>query len=67
MSKRETTRQTSPRLIAAKRAAEGLGLPYTTLLDVARRGELPIVRVARAIYFESRDIDHWVETRKTQG
>jgi excisionase family DNA binding protein len=54
----------TPRLLSAKRASAELGVPYRTLLDVAHRGELPIVRVSSSLYFERRDLDRWVEARK---
>jgi excisionase family DNA binding protein len=57
--------RTTSRLIKAKRAAEDIGIPYTTLRDVAIRGEIPIVRVGRALYVERRDVDLWIEQRKS--
>lgn len=62
-------RTTAPRLIPAKRAAQELGIPYTSIRDSVFRGELPVVRVGRsdrhsAWYFERRDLDTWVATRK---
>ena len=63
-SRHTTTASPSPRLLSAKRASEQLGIPYRSLLDVAHRGELPIVRVSTALYFERADIDRWVEQRK---
>ena len=53
-----------PRLVAAKKAAAALGLPYTSLRDVALRGEIPIVRVGRSWFFEWTDLDRWVESHK---
>jgi excisionase family DNA binding protein len=58
------TRETTPRLIKAKRAALDIGIPYTTLRDVALRGEIALVRVGRALYIERSDVDRWIETRK---
>jgi hypothetical protein len=64
MSARHTASPVTPRLLSAKRAASELGLPYRSLLNVAHRGELPIVRVSSALYFERADIDRWVAARK---
>jgi hypothetical protein len=66
------TKNTSPvptRLIPAKRAAAELGVPYSTLRDAGFRGDLPVVRIGKndrhsAWYFERRDLDNWIETRK---
>jgi excisionase family DNA binding protein len=59
-----TTSNEAPRLIAAKSAAQALGLPYTSLRDLAFRGELQVVKVGRAWYFERRDLEQWVSCRK---
>jgi excisionase family DNA binding protein len=58
------------RLVAAKRAARELGVPYSTIRDSVHRGELPVVRLGRnerhaAWYFERRDLDRWLEARKS--
>jgi hypothetical protein len=53
-----------PRLLSAKRAAEFLGLPYTSLRDVAFRGELLVVKVASRWYFDVRDLELFVESHK---
>jgi len=62
--KQHPTTSTPPRLLSAKRASAELGVPYRTLLDVAHRGEIPIVRVSTAVYFERRDLDSWIANRK---
>lgn len=53
-----------PRLIAAKAAATVSGIPYGSLRDLAHRGELAVVRVGRAWYFDRADIDRWIDTNK---
>ena len=55
---------TRSRLVALRIAAEELGLPRRTLADVVLQGQLPHVRVGRAIYLERADIDAWIESRK---
>ena len=60
------------RLIPAKRAAAELGVPYSTLRDASFRGDLAVVRIGKnekhsAWYFERRDLDRWIETRKERG
>lgn len=52
------------RLAKLKRWSEEQGLPYTSTRDAAMRGEIPIVRVGRALYIERRDGDRWIESRK---
>jgi excisionase family DNA binding protein len=54
----------SGRLVGAKRAAYETGIAYRTLLDLLHRGELPVIRIGRAIYVDRRDIDRWIESQK---
>lgn len=54
----------SSRLIAAKVAAIETGIAYTTLRDLAFRGEIPVVKVGRAWYFDRRDLDNWIASHK---
>ncbi len=53
-----------PRLIGAKRASAEFGIKYTSLRDIVHRGELPFLRIGRAMYFERRDIEQWIASRK---
>ena len=62
-----TSNKVLPRLLPAKRAAQEVGIPYTSLRDAVHRGELGVVKVASAWYFERRDIDRWIEARKERG
>jgi excisionase family DNA binding protein len=62
-----TTPEITPRLIAAKRAAAITGIPYTSLRDIVHRGELCVIRVGRAWYIETADLDRWIETRKAEA
>lgn len=52
------------RLVALKQWARELGVPYTTIHDVALRGEFPIIRIGRAIYLERDDGDRFIEAQK---
>jgi len=54
----------APRLVGAKPCSQEYGLKYTSLRDLAHRGEIPVIRVGRAWYFDRRDVEHWIETRK---
>jgi hypothetical protein len=56
--------QSTTRLAKIKRWASDIGLPYTTVRDAALRGEIPLVRIGRALYMERRDGDRWIEARK---
>jgi excisionase family DNA binding protein len=57
----------TPRLEPAKAVARRTGIPYGSLRDLAHRGEIAVIRVGRAWYFERADIDRWIETRKERA
>ena len=50
--------------LPAKVASIETGIAYTTLRDLAFRGEIQVVRVGRARYFERRDLDQWIASHK---
>jgi excisionase family DNA binding protein len=56
---------TRPQLIGAKPASGEYGIKYTSLRDLVHRGELPCIRIGRAMYFDRSDIEHWIERSKT--
>jgi excisionase family DNA binding protein len=60
----ERPARSTSRLVAAKSAARAIGLPYTTLRDLAFRGEIPVVKAGRAWYFEWRDLDSWIASHR---
>ena len=55
------------RLVPAKVAASETGIAYTTLRDLVFRGELHVVRVGRAWYFERRDLDQWIVSHRERS
>jgi excisionase family DNA binding protein len=62
----QTTPKT-PQLTAAKRTSVERGVPYGSLRDAVFRGELPVVRIGRAWYFDNQDVDRWIESLKARG
>ena len=50
----------SGRLLAAKPAAAYLGVPYSTLRDLAFKGELAIVRLGGRDYVERAELDQLI-------
>jgi len=56
--------RSASRLVRAKIAAEETGIPYTSLRDLAFRGEIPVLKVGKAWYFDRRDLESWITTRK---
>lgn len=53
-----------PRLLGAKEAAKEIGIPYTSLRDRAFRGEIPVVKMGRAWYFDRADLARFIERTK---
>ncbi len=58
-----TVRQIS-RLVSAKVASRETGIPYTSLRDQVFRGNLPVVRLGRAWFFDRRDLDRFIDANK---
>ena len=52
------------RLLPAKGAARELGIPYTSLRDLAFRGQIPVVKIGSAWYFDRRDLDRFIQQAK---
>jgi excisionase family DNA binding protein len=61
---RTTTTPELAQLTGAKTAAKETGIPYTTLRDLAFRGEIPVVRLGRAWYFDRRDLARFIAGAK---
>ena len=61
---KEKPRGAASRLVRAKVAAAETGIPYTSLRDLAFRGEIPVIKVGKAWYFDRRDLENWIATRK---
>ncbi len=55
------------RLLRIPEAATALGIGRTTLYEMVRRGEIPIVRIGRAVRIPATAIDVWVADRTRQA
>jgi len=54
----------SERLIDAERAAELLGVNASWVMDAARRGQIPHVKVGRYTRFFEDDLMEWARERR---
>lgn len=55
-------------LMDAREAAKYVRvLSYWTLLDLARRGEIPHIRVGKRIFFSIAALNKWVQNLETGG
>lgn len=56
-----------PRLVRAPVVARTVGIAYTSLRDAVFRGELPVVKIGRAWYFEEEAVRGWVRRQTVCG
>jgi excisionase family DNA binding protein len=54
----------APLLLTAREAARLLSISPRTLWTLTNRGELPAVRIGRAIRYDPVDLRHWIERQK---
>lgn len=57
----------SERLLDAAAIAERLGVPKSWVLESARSGAMPCVRLGRYVRFDFADIEAWLEECKRPG
>jgi len=57
----------TPQLIGAKPRSREYGFKYTSLRAIVDRGELPCIRIGRAMYLDRVDVKRWIEASKERG
>jgi excisionase family DNA binding protein len=55
------------RLLDAADVADRLGVPKSWVLESARSGAIPHVRLGRYVRFDEGDVDRWLEECKQPG
>jgi excisionase family DNA binding protein len=55
------------RLLTAAELAERLSVPKTWILESARAGAMPCVRLGRYMRFDLDDVERWLEECKQPG
>jgi excisionase family DNA binding protein len=59
------TQGPAPRLLSAEDVAELLGVPRTFVYALARRGDLPVVRVGeRYVRFRAEALERWITAQE---
>lgn len=53
-----------PKLLTAREAAKALAVCERTLAALTSRGEIPVIRIGRAIRYDPRDLMEWIEKSK---
>jgi excisionase family DNA binding protein len=54
-----------PLLIGYREAARLLGVSDRTIFSLAKQGQIPAVRIGRAVRFDPADLRTWIEKAKT--
>jgi excisionase family DNA binding protein len=55
------------RLLTAAEVAELLTVPKTWVLDSARSGAMPCIRLGKYVRFDMADVERWLEECKQPG
>ena len=55
------------RLLTADELADRLAVPKTWILESARSGAMPCVRLGRYVRFDAGDVEAWLEVCKQPG
>ena len=59
-----TATSLQPMLLTARQAAAALSISERTLWGLTVRGELPVVRIGRAVRYDPRDLQAWIDRSK---
>jgi excisionase family DNA binding protein len=62
-----TTMVDAPLLVNARQAAEMLAISERTLWTLTDRGDIPVIRIGRAVRYDPADLRRWVEANKNIG
>jgi excisionase family DNA binding protein len=57
----------SERLLTAEELGDRLAVPKTWILESARSGAMPCVRLGRYVRFDMADVEAWLEECKRPG
>ena len=64
VSEHKTRRE--PLLVTSREAARMLAVSERTLWGLADRGEIPRIRIGRAVRYDVRDLDAWIQHNKAR-
>lgn len=54
-------------LLKSREAAQSLAVSERTLWDLTNHGDLPCVRIGRAVRYDPTDLTDWIERQKSKG
>jgi excisionase family DNA binding protein len=53
--------------LSAKEAAKYIGISYWLILEIAKRKEIPCIRIGSRVLFRKDAIDNWMEEREEES
>lgn len=56
-----------PLLLTARQTAKVLSISERTLYALTKTGEIPAVRIGRAVRYDPRDLTDWIEKAKIRA
>lgn len=54
-------------MLSANEAADYLKISYWTVLEKAKKGTIPCVKIGARVLFSQEGIDAWIESRENQS
>jgi excisionase family DNA binding protein len=57
----------TPLLITPRQASAMLSISERTLWTLTKKGDIPVIRIGRAIRYALRDLEGWIEDKKQRG
>ena len=67
MTDRQTKPGIEPILLAPRQAARALSVCEKTLYNLTKRGELPVVRIGRAVRYSLDDLRTWIQRQSARS
>jgi excisionase family DNA binding protein len=53
--------------LTVKEAAQMIGVSEWTIYDMSRKGELPVVRVRRRVFFRRDGLEQWMKNQEARN
>ncbi|HUU94501.1 MAG TPA: helix-turn-helix domain-containing protein [Phycisphaerae bacterium] len=60
----DTAAALTVQLLTPRQAAKALAISERTLWKFTKRGEVPVVRIGRAVRYDQADLQAWIQRRK---
>jgi len=54
-------------IVGAKTGSKEYGFKYTSFRSLLHSGEIPVIRIGRAMYVDRRDVEDWIERSKERA